>query len=80
MSENKSILDGRLVLDQAFPLNLNVSGQSLLEIVSSCPMCGSPIYGPEHIKVGDIANVTYSCKCREKETRSIDFEGTISHK
>lgn len=34
-----------------------------MHVVSSCPHCGAPIYGPKEIEPGAIPAVTRSCGC-----------------
>ena len=64
MKESKSVLDGVPVVDTAFPLRLHNPPPLDMDIVGSCPKCGSPIYGYKRVAVGAIAPVKYSCTCR----------------
>jgi hypothetical protein len=67
----KSIIDGVPGNDKAFPLNCN-EGELLdtpaksadLKIVSSCPRCGSPIYGYDKVAADADPRVKLTCNCR----------------
>ena len=70
----KSIIDGIPVVDKAFPLNPNVVLPSqtaslpespVLEIVSRCPTCGSPIYGNQTTKATEVPVVVRTCICSQ---------------
>ncbi len=45
------------------PKGERVFGSGSLNIVSSCPHCGSPIYGPIELKEGEAPSVIRSCDC-----------------
>lgn len=34
-----------------------------MHVVSSCPTCGAPIYGPKELAPGEVPVVTRSCGC-----------------
>lgn len=40
----------------------------LLEIVGSCPMCGSPVYGKRTLFAGETPQVQHSCNCLWNKT------------
>lgn len=67
--EIKSILDGVLVEDKAFPLSKrNLSQQEPdqgrpLVIVGYCQSCSSPIYGPKEVGKQEEIIVRRSCLC-----------------
>ncbi len=58
-------LFNRTPVDQQLLMALQNSPPSngYLEIVSYCPTCKAPIYGPRAIKVGEMAEVHHSCNC-----------------
>lgn len=77
----KSILDGRPVVNQAFPKDPDYTGPARvvpgslpaelpspveqLEVVSSCPQCGSPVYGKRTMaRGGQEPPVRHTCACR----------------
>jgi predicted nucleic-acid-binding Zn-ribbon protein len=37
-----------------------------LEVISTCPKCGSPIYGEKSVTNGDFPVVQHTCDCRFK--------------
>lgn len=64
MDKEHSVLDGIPVEDQSWRLRLNMR----LEVVSSCPTCGAPIYGEKDIQVDRKPPVKYSCECRNDKS------------
>lgn len=66
----KSILDGVKVEDKAFPLSKHKEmkhGEQPMDVVSSCPHCGAPIYGLKWIVTADIAPpIKYTCICHQE--------------
>lgn len=46
--------------DEPFPAT-----RPALEIVSSCPRCGAPIYGRGFVIPGDDPQLQFSCECRK---------------
>ena len=34
-----------------------------MKVVSSCPHCGSPIYGPESVAPGEVPEAVRTCAC-----------------
>lgn len=68
---SKSVLDNVPVKDKAFPLK---KSSTFLEIVSTCPHCGSPVYGQKMVPADVQPEVLHSCKCNEKR---LTFEETV---
>ena len=61
--QNKSVLDGMPVAVTPQE-SAAIAKQSMrLEVVSSCPTCGCPVYGCKHIWQGHIPPVQRSCSC-----------------
>lgn len=46
-------------------------GSSALEVVSHCPQCGSPIYGPRLAVIGQSVKVLRTCRCGEEGQKDI---------
>jgi len=63
---DKSLLEGMQIKEQGFPLSDKVShGKSdKLEVVSHCPKCNNPIYGPKQATVGPPINAQRTCSCQ----------------
>lgn len=70
-NSNKSVLDNIPVDDKAFPLCKETphEGNILkeLEMISSCPSCGAPIYGLRKVIQTYVAPVKYTCYCAGRE-------------
>lgn len=66
--QNKSVLDNIEVKEEGFPLQAPAKSEPNA-VVSSCPACGAPIYGPRQV-VADQATIplVFSCDCRMKKT------------
>lgn len=71
--KDKSVLDEVGVDDTCFPLSgprniLPITGNERIEVVSGCPACGAPIYGPVVLRHGLTSPyVIYTCECRKAE-------------
>lgn len=73
MNQGKSVLDNMKIKETGFPLtepfglpSQNVTAERFPDmdmIVSNCPRCNSPIYGPQAVKCGSVAKVTRTCTC-----------------
>ena len=75
-TKEKSLLDNIPVEDKAFPLNSSKPREVPLDVVSSCPECGAPIYGLKWILPNDNANIKYTCDCH-KDDRHKDIKDTM---
>lgn len=63
--KNKSVLDNMKIKEEGFPLSTKEgSSKLLLGVVSQCPTCGAPIYGPTQATAGEPVAAQYSCNCR----------------
>lgn len=75
----KSILDGMKIDNKALPSSPDYSGPEspakivstevveTLNIVSHCPTCGAPIFGPTCIRSNRVPNVKMSCTCHQNK-------------
>ena len=61
--KNKSILDGVPVVTTPQEFSNVAKRPEVLEVVSSCPTCGCPVYGRRQIWQGHIPLVQRSCSC-----------------
>lgn len=64
----KSIFDGMQVKDTMFACNKEQPAPSQknrrdMEVVSKCPQCGCPIYGPTRIPADETPTIIISCDC-----------------
>lgn len=65
--ENKSILNNIPMKETGWDLCSKEASEPLkLAVVSACPRCGAPIYGPKQLPQGMVmmSAVQYSCDCR----------------
>lgn len=63
-----SILDSTNVDDKAFPLRPDAAKRPAavtrpLEVVGSCPKCGSPVYGRRTVHAEEVPVVKTTCNC-----------------
>ena len=58
----KDIRDATFPRDQ-LRTGANVSGTARLEVVSTCPKCGSPVYGPKDVGLAEEVSVKHTCNC-----------------
>lgn len=65
--QDKSILDGIKIKEEGFPLGSPSAPGDARHVVSKCPVCGAPIYGPERT-TAETPNVVFSCNCRYNKT------------
>lgn len=65
MSKDKSILDGVTVDDTRYHVG-KVKPTTVGLIVGSCPKCGSPIYGPGKVAMGEKIPIQFSCECTNR--------------
>jgi len=78
MSESKSVLDGVGVVEggDAAQRNAQKATQLLLDVVSSCPKCGAPVYGEKWLFATTRPTVKFSCECRNQ----LSFQQTVQMK
>ena len=70
MNESKCILDnvpqtGNWV-EPTITAPFKIENDSPEDVVSGCPHCGAPIYGPKKARPSERIHVRYTCLCRNK--------------
>ncbi len=76
-NQEKSVLDNVPVDDSDLHGRFESKehqGKEVLVVVSHCPSCGCPIYGPRTVGAGGQARVQRTCSCGITQTFASTFQ------